>query len=185
MRIDRTAERIREGYPWAARLRGSADAVPARVLGRRAAVVGGPAGVRRFYDPRLTRRRASPLPVQWVLIGPRTVHSLDDAEHHHHKAMFRQVLTPDAVAALGHHAGQQWRAATQRWAGEGPVVLFDEAVQILATSGLPWAGVPVLVDELRSGPASSPRCSTASPPPDRPTPRRSSPAARSAGGRPG
>jgi fatty-acid peroxygenase len=148
MRIDRTAERIREGYPWAARLRGSADAVPARVLGRRAAVVGGPAGVRRFYDPRLTRRRAFPLPVQWVLFGPRTAHGLDDAEHHHHKAMFRQVLTPDAVAALGHHAGQQWRAATQRWAGEGSVVLFDEAVQILATSVLPWAGVPVPVDEV-------------------------------------
>src|SRR3954449_3544376 len=95
MRADRTIELIRQGYPWAGRLRDGAVAVPTRLLGRSAAVVGGPEGVRRFYDPRLTRRRAFPMPIQLVLFGPGTVHALDDAEHHHHKAIFLQVLTPD------------------------------------------------------------------------------------------
>ena len=115
---------LRDGYPWAGRLRDGTAAVPARVLGRRAAVVGRPAGVRRFYDPRLTRRRAFPMPIQLVLFGPGTVHSLDDAEHHHRKAMFLEVLTPDAVAALGRRAEQEWESSVRRWAGRDRVVLF-------------------------------------------------------------
>jgi fatty-acid peroxygenase len=148
MRGDRTIELIRQGYPWAARLRDGAVAVPARLLGRRAAVVGGPEGVRRFYDPRLTRRRAFPMPIQLVLFGPGTVHGLDDVEHHHHKAMFLRVLSSDAVAALGRRAEQEWETAVRRWAGSDRVVLFDEAVQVLAASVLPWAGVPVTPPEL-------------------------------------
>jgi fatty-acid peroxygenase len=148
MRTDRTIELLRQGYPWAGRLRAGAAAVPTRLLGRRAAVVGGPAGVRRFYDPRLTRRRAFPMPIQLVLFGPGTVHSLDDAEHHHRKAMFLEVLTPDAVAALGRRAEQEWETAVRRWAGRDRVELFDEAVHVLAASVLPWAGVPATPEEL-------------------------------------
>ncbi len=148
MRTDRTIELLRQGYPWAGRLRAGAAAVPIRLLGRRAAVVGGPAGVRRIYDPRLTRRRAFPMPIQLVLFGPGTVHSLDDAEHHHRKAMFLEVLTPDAVAALGRRAEQEWETAVRRWAGRDRVELFDEAVHVLAASVLPWAGVPATPEEL-------------------------------------
>jgi fatty-acid peroxygenase len=148
MRIDRSVELIRQGYRWAERLRAGAPAVATRLLGREAAVVGGPAGVRRFYDPRLTRRRAFPMPVQLVLFGPGTVHSLDDAEHHHRKAMFLEVLNAGAVAALGRRAEQEWESAIRRWAGTDRVVLFDEAVHVLAASVLPWAGVPVTADEL-------------------------------------
>jgi len=79
-------------------------------------VVGGPAGVRRFYDPRLTRRRAFPMPVQLVLFGHGTVHSLYDAEHHHRNAMFLDVLALDAVAALGRRAEHEWESAIRRWA---------------------------------------------------------------------
>jgi fatty-acid peroxygenase len=82
-----------------------------------------------------------------VLFGPGTVHSLDDAEHHHSKAMFLDVLNPDAVAALGRRAEQEWESAIRRWAGRDRVVLFDE-VHVLAASVLPWAGVPVTPDEL-------------------------------------
>lgn len=49
--VDRSVELVRQGYQWAQRLRDGATAVPTRLLGRRAAVVGGPDGVRRFYDP--------------------------------------------------------------------------------------------------------------------------------------
>ena len=88
--------------------------------------------MRRFYDPRLTRAAPFPMAIELVLFGPGTVHGLDDAEHHHHKAMFLAVLTPDAVAALGRRAEQEWETAVRRWAGRDRVVLFDEAVQVLA-----------------------------------------------------
>jgi fatty-acid peroxygenase len=139
--IDRTLQLIRQGYPWAARVRAGAQAAPTRLLGRRAVVVAGPAGVRRFYDARLARRGAFPLPLRWVLFGPGTVHGLDDGEHRHQKAMFVRLLTPDAVADLGHRAEQEWAAAARRPA-EGRAVVFDEAVRVLTASVLPWAGVP-------------------------------------------
>jgi fatty-acid peroxygenase len=145
---DRTLELVRRGYPWAASLRQGKGAVPTRLLGRRAVVVGGPAGVRRFYDPRLRRRGAFPLPVKLVLFGPGTVHGLDDAEHRLRKALFLGVITPETVAELGERAEREWAAAIAGWSGRERVVLFDEAVQVLAASVLPWAGVPVADGEL-------------------------------------
>jgi fatty-acid peroxygenase len=148
MESDRTVELVREGYLWAPRLRAGTAAVPARLLGRAAAVVGGPDGVHRFYDPRLSRRRSFPMALQLLLFGPGTAHGLDGAEHHHHKAMYLDVLGPDAVAALGRLTEQEWDAAVRRWTARDRVVLFDEAVHVLATAVLPWAGVPVTADEL-------------------------------------
>ncbi len=145
---DRTVELIRTGYPWAARLRRGAAAVPTRLLGRRAVVVGGPEGVRRFYDPRLRRRGAFPAPVKLVLFGPGTVHGLDDGEHHLRKALFLGVITPETVADLGERAGREWASRIERWADRDRVVLFDEAVEVLTASVLPWAGVPVDAQEL-------------------------------------
>src|SRR3954468_9077455 len=148
MRIDRTVGLIRTGYPWGERGRQGRAAVPTRLLGRRAVVVGGPEGVRRFYDPRLRRRRAFPAPIKLVLFGPGTVHGLDDVEHHLRKALFLGVITPEAVEALGEQAEREWASRMEQWAGRDRVVLFDEAVQVLAASVLPWAGVPVSEREL-------------------------------------
>jgi fatty-acid peroxygenase len=144
---DRTLQLVRTGYPWGSRLRAGAVAVPVRLLGRPAALVGGPQGVRRFYDPRLRRRGAFPLPVRRVLFGTGTVHGLDDAEHHVRKAMFLDVLQPEAVATLGRRAETLWGVAVRGWSDRRPVVLFDEAVQVLAAAVLPWAGVPVASGE--------------------------------------
>jgi len=151
--VDPSIDLVRQGYPWAARLRAGRPAVPTRFLGRRAAVVGGPEGVRRFYDPRLRRRGAFPPPVKLVLFGAGAVHGLDDAEHHHRKALFVRALGPDAVRRLGEHAEAEWAVRTRGWtAGSGTrpdVVLLDEAVQVLARSVLDWAGVPCPPGELR------------------------------------
>lgn len=145
---DRTLDLVRTGYPWGERVRGGASVVRTRLLGRRAVVVAGPEGVRRFYDPRLRRRGAFPLPIKLVLFGPGTVHGLDDAEHHLRKSLFLGVITPEAVDRLGERAEQVWESTVREWAGRDRVVLFDEAVQVLARSVLPWAGVPVEPDEL-------------------------------------
>jgi fatty-acid peroxygenase len=148
MRVDRTVDLIRTGYPWGERVRQGRAAVSTRVLGRRAAVVGGPEGVRRFYDPRLRRRGAFPLAVKLVLFGPGTVHGLDDAEHRLRKAMLLGVITPESVAELGERAQREWASAIEGWAGREQVVLFDEAVQVLAASVIPWAGIPTGAQEL-------------------------------------
>ena len=142
MDAEQSQNMVREGYLWGPRLRGSADAVPVRIAGRRAALVGGPEGVRRFYDPRLQRRGAFPLPVKLVLFGPGTVHGLDDAEHHARKAVLLSVLTAPRVSALAAEAEQGWADRTAAWPGRDRVVLFDEAVQVLGTSVMRWGGVP-------------------------------------------
>jgi fatty-acid peroxygenase len=56
--------------------------------------------------------------------------------------MYLEVLGPEAVQALGERAEREWEAAVGSWAGRRRVVLFDEAVQVLAASVFPWAGVP-------------------------------------------
>jgi fatty-acid peroxygenase len=145
---DRTIPLVRTGYPWAAQVRDGAAAAPTRLLGRRAVVVGGPTGVRRFYDPRLRRRGAFPAVIKLLLFGPGTVHGIDDAEHHLRKALFLGVITPDSVAELASRAQREWEAAIGRWSGRDQVVLFDEAVQVLAASVIPWAGVPIDAQEL-------------------------------------
>jgi fatty-acid peroxygenase len=145
---DHTMDLVRTGYPWAARIRGGAVAAPTRLLGRRAVVVGGAEGVRRFYDARLRRRGAFPAAIKLLLFGPGTVHGLDDSEHHLRKALFLGVITPDSVAELAARAQREWQTAIDRWSGREQVVLFDEAVQVLAASVIPWAGVPVEAQEL-------------------------------------
>ncbi|WP_035812811.1 cytochrome P450 [Jiangella gansuensis] len=142
MRIDESAGLVRCGYLWASRLRGGRPAVPVRFLGRESVLVGGPDGVRRFYDPLLRRRGAVPPPVSDVLFGHGSIHGLDGAEHHHQKAMFLDVLAPAAVARLRDGAREQWREATRTWEAGRPVVLFDQAVHVLTATALPWAGVP-------------------------------------------
>jgi fatty-acid peroxygenase len=103
-------------------------------------VVGGPEGVRRFYDGRLRRRGAVPFPVGAVLFGRGAVHGLDDDAHHRRKALHLAVLGDRAVDALVEESAAQWQHAVIAWHGR-PVVLFDEAVRVLGASVLPWAGV--------------------------------------------
>lgn len=150
MKRDRTLALFRQGYPWGSRLRQGAAAVATRLLGRRTVVISGPDGVRRFYDSRLQRKGAFPLPIRLVLFGPRSIHGLDDEKQHHQKAMYLEILTPESVAALGQRAEQEWATAVRRWPDRERVVLFDEAVQVIAASALPWAGVPVAPEELPS-----------------------------------
>lgn len=132
---------LRGGYRWAPSLRAGRTAAAARVLGRPAAVVGGPEGVRRFYDPRLRRRGAMPAPVAGVLFGRGSVHGLDDAEHHRHKALYLDVLTADAMADLRERAHGRWELAVRTWELGRPLVLFDEAVRVLTATALDWAGI--------------------------------------------
>src|SRR5215207_879829 len=142
MATDQTLRLLREGYGWAPALRGAEAAVPTRLMGRPAVLIGGPEGVRRFYAPSLQRRGAIPAVVRLVLFGPRTLHGLDDTAHHARKALFVDVLAPDTVADLAARAEYRWTAVLREWPDRSPVTLFTEAAQVLTAAALDWAGVP-------------------------------------------
>src|SRR3954447_3880752 len=140
MRSGVTTALLRHGYRWGEGVRQGRTAVPARMLGRPAVVVSGPAGVRGFYDPRLRRKGAIPAPIRLVLFGPGAVHGLDGLPHHQRKRLFLEILTADAVADLHQRAGKAWERVTAGWPA-GPVDVFEQAVRVLGTSVLPWSGV--------------------------------------------
>lgn len=137
---------LREGYAWAWQRRSrSRDGVArTRLLGRQALVVGGPEGARLFYDADCVRRAgAVPRPVRLTLFGKGAVHGLDDEAHAARKALFLDLLTPEAVAAAVRSVGREWDVAIGRWRDGATVVLQDEAVRVLGAGVLTWAGVPL------------------------------------------
>ncbi|TDE14926.1 cytochrome P450 [Jiangella asiatica] len=142
MRVDGSIGLVRLGYRWAAELRRGQPAVETRFLGRPAAVIGGPAGVRRFYDPRLRRQGAVPTPVSSVLFGRASIHGLDGDEHHHQKTMYIEALGPDSLGRLRDQARRQWAAAARAWEPGRPFVLFDQAVHVLSAVAIAWSGIP-------------------------------------------
>jgi fatty-acid peroxygenase len=106
MRIDQTTDLVRRGYVFTAWAR-TRDArrgerrdrygTTVRILGRRATIIGGAAGVRLFYD-QSGRRRAGALPavVARPLFGRGAVHGLDGEQHRHRKAMFVDLLMDES-----------------------------------------------------------------------------------------
>ena len=91
-----------------------------------------------------------------MLFGPGAVHGLDGTKHHRRKAMFLDVLRPDAVAGLADRAQQEWASAIAAWQPGSRVVLFDAAGEVLAASELPWAGITL--QRVTPGPAWEPSC---------------------------
>lgn len=143
--MDESIAVLREGYRYAMRRRREldTDAFGTRLGGRRTVVLGGSAEtVRLFYDQtKLERRGAVPGPVRRTLFGRGAVHGLDGPEHAHRKALFLDLLTPDAAADLAADARGRWEAVL----AAGPVrelCLFDAAVEVHAGAVCEWAGVP-------------------------------------------
>lgn len=129
---------MRQGYPYAQRLRGARDAARTRVAGRRAFVLGGSReAVQLFYDEsRLRRRGAIPAPVRLTLFGPGAVHGLDDAAHKARKRVFLQLLSPEAAKAVAAAAAHEWQAVDA-----DEVRLFDTAARIHTSAITQWAGI--------------------------------------------
>src|SRR3954471_4830995 len=141
--LDRSVAVLRSGYPYLLGLRreAGADTVETRFLGRRTIVLSGAEGARLFYDDtKLRRRGAIPLPLRRVLFGVGAVHGLDDADHQHRKALFRDLLTPAAAKSVAELADNQWRR--QSGVPVDPATIFDEAVHGHVAAICDWAGVP-------------------------------------------
>ncbi|MFG1943858.1 cytochrome P450 [Nonomuraea sp. NPDC048826] len=143
---DSTPALLARGYAWLPDLRRQARGdVVTRVLGNRATGLRGPEAVRFFYDERhVLRDGALPEAIQGTLVGKGGVHSLDGPAHRARKGLFLSVLAdPEAIGRLVRHVGDAWDETVATWPGRAPVVLFDEAAEIIARGTCRWAGVPV------------------------------------------
>lgn len=151
MHWDHSVALLRGGYPYLlrARLRAKRRPLELRIMGRRTAVLSGPSGIRLFYDEAVTRRRgAVPRPLQHTLFGRGAVHGLDDARHKQRKALFLDLLTPQAAREVAATAHELWRARPHGGRLD-PVNAFDEAVAIHSAAISGWAGVPPQAVDLR------------------------------------
>ncbi|WP_196073240.1 cytochrome P450 [Nakamurella alba] len=143
---DQTVRLLRNGCPFTATVRAGSGVIAVdqpvalRLVGRRAVLIGGPAGVRTFYDETLIRRRgATPAFLQNTLFGRNAVHGLDDETHRSRKRLFLDLITDDAAADMHRRALQGWRAELAAWPDRGTV--WDAAVRIFGTAVQGWAGV--------------------------------------------
>ena len=115
-----------------------------RLLGERAVCVGGPNGVRLFYDPgRFRRADAIPRPLARTLFGKGAVHTHDGEAHRHRKAMFLSLLDLAAAREIAAAADQLWQAAVDRWRDGQRVVVFDEGVRVIGVAICGWVGLPL------------------------------------------
>ena len=157
MRFDQTTDLLRRGYVFTAwaRRRGAAlgerrerYGTTVRLLGRRATVVGGAAGVRLFYDQSVMKReRAMPAAVARPLFGRGAVHGLDGEQHRHRKAMFVDLLMdPARVAELHRLADDLLRDELDRWRAAGRGVVYPATTRVYGRAVIRWAGIDVPAD---------------------------------------
>ncbi|MEU7929642.1 cytochrome P450 [Micromonospora sp. NPDC049801] len=102
-----------------------------------------------FYDnERFQRESAMPLRIQRTLTGRGGVQGLDGAAHTDRKAMFMSIMTPTAIARLGHLFDAEWRARIPAWEAAGAVPLYDELGRLLTRVVCAWAGVPLATSQV-------------------------------------
>lgn len=148
---ERTLDLLRDGYHFTDVLRARAHnkdahrAVPFRLLGRPALLIRGLEAVRFFYDTtKVSRDGAMPAFIRAPLFGKAPVHSLDDEEHRHRKALFIQAIRPAAVRALAEAVAQEWELLL---APDAEIVVYDTAVTAYGRAVLRWAGITDLTDD--------------------------------------
>jgi fatty-acid peroxygenase len=119
--------------------------VTVRLFGRPAVVVGGPEGVRLFYDASVMRRRgAMPQAVARPLFGGGAVHGLDGVAHRHRKAMFVDLLMdPGRVRSLLELADDLLVDALRGWRQRGGGVVYPTANEVYGRAVIRWAGIEV------------------------------------------
>jgi fatty-acid peroxygenase len=144
--LDNSLAVLAQGYTWlpAQRARSASGVAHTRVLGQRAVGLCGPDAARFFYDEEHVRRHtAIPWPVQSTLFGHGAVHTLDGEHHRVRKSLFHAVVTPDTTAGLLDDVAEAWEDAVASWAPGEPVVLFDEAAEIITRAVCRRSGVPL------------------------------------------
>lgn len=109
----------------------------------------GPEAGTVFYSDRFERAGAMPRRVRRTLLGEGGVQGLDGEDHHHRKALFLSLMTPDALDELATITDAEWDTAIARWqAQHEPIQLRAEAAEVLSRAVHRWAGVPLADDDV-------------------------------------
>ena len=149
--LDSTLAFLRSGYGFVSERadRLGTDIFQTRLLLRRTICMRGERAARVFYDPeRMQREGSAPGRLQKTLFGQGGVQGLDGREHQHRKALFMDLMTPEALADLAGHATTQWRGAIRSWQTEAQVVLIEGVHELLMRAVCGWANVPLAEPEV-------------------------------------
>lgn len=121
------------------------DAFEARLAGRTVLCLHGSEAAAFFYDDdRFTRVGAMPRSVSRLLQDRRSVQSLDGPAHRRRKALFLDLLLPEArVADLADRFDALWREAEPEWRRRGRIALLEEVTPLLAAAACGWTGAPI------------------------------------------
>jgi fatty-acid peroxygenase len=124
------------------------SAVPVRLLGSPAVLLGGPEGVRAFCDTeRFTRRDATPGVVGDVLFGRGAVHGLDGEAHRVRKTLFVEALDADRVDDLVRRVGRSWQWLVDTVPDGQVLDVQRESARLVGRCVLAWAGITIAEQE--------------------------------------
>ncbi|MGX7174238.1 cytochrome P450 [Enterococcus ratti] len=135
-------ELYQQGYHMLQFLRNKADApvVKAKLFNKEAIVVYGSDAAKIFYDPRnFTRKKAMPKLVLKTLFGKNGVQTLDGAQHHHRKAVFMDLMTPEKMKEYRLILDRNFTHVLDEQHGQ--FEWFDLSKRVLFSSICEWAGI--------------------------------------------
>jgi fatty-acid peroxygenase len=141
---------LRQGYDFPLKRydRLDTDTFVARLMLTPALVARGEDAARMFYTPgRFTRRGGIPKTALWSLQDEGSVMALDGARHHHRKAMFMAIFTPETPRVIADRLEAEWHDAVPRFRRRGRTVLLYAARALLTKVLCEWAGVPLSAHE--------------------------------------
>ncbi|MGM9902743.1 MAG: cytochrome P450 [Enterococcus sp.] len=131
-----------KGYKMLQELREEANApvVKAKIFNKEAVIIYGENAAKIFYDPRNFKRKgAMPKMVLKTLFGKDGVQSLDGAEHHHRKAIFMDLMTPERMEEYHRIVDRVLKQQLEKQ--QGTFELFDLSKIVLFTAICEWSGI--------------------------------------------
>ena len=148
--IDSTGPFFKEGYNFIGnRCRSfGSDIFRTRIMLRGVTCIAGEEAARRFYDGRhFTRVGAMPQMTLRLLQDKGSVQLLDGAAHQARKAMFLEMMAPEAGAAMGVAVERRWQELFKANRRETQINLHDAVQAILCAAACDWAGIPLSAAE--------------------------------------
>jgi fatty-acid peroxygenase len=118
------------------------DIFRTRIFLRKAICTYGSEAAEQFYSPgRFTRRGALPLFALALIQDLGSVMVLNDEDHRRRKAMFMEMMSPEALVNIGELTMKHWRKSVNEWQNRARVELFREAHVPLTAAICEWAGL--------------------------------------------
>ncbi|SIS77084.1 cytochrome P450 [Salimicrobium salexigens] len=149
---DRSLGILKDGYNFARKRlqKQHLDVYETKLLGERAALLGGEKGAELFYDnDKMKRGGAMPAFILKTLFGENGIQTMDGNPFEHRKRLFLSLMTPEALDRLFQITAEYWERASEFWEKKRKVVLYNEMLTLLMKISCEWAGVPLKDKEVK------------------------------------